>query len=214
MSKLENSYGVIEGTLVYAKIAQSDKKYQSEEREYSIAVIVDEDAADEWDSKFKKQPAKKIRVGDFENKYKIPCPIEGVKNVFEIKLKRDATQDGVELDAKFRPKVFLDTQAGRIDITQSRLISNGSYGKVSYYIYSNDFGTFARLNNILIEEDNFKEYIPTVGAGPGSEFGEPKQITKVEPARDEVTKARKDKPIKKAPLVEEEDVSEDDDAPF
>ena len=69
MAKAE--YGVIEGTIVYAKLAQADQKYQSKDFEYSIEVIVSEDVADEWDAKFKKQPAKKIRAADFEAKYKI-----------------------------------------------------------------------------------------------------------------------------------------------
>ena len=44
MAKAE--YGVIEGTIVYAKLAQADQKYQSKDFEYSIEVIVSEDVAD------------------------------------------------------------------------------------------------------------------------------------------------------------------------
>lgn len=204
----KNKYGVVEGYLMYAKIAQSDKKYQSEDREYSVSIIVDEDVADAWDLKFKKQPAVKIKANEFEQTFKIPCPIENVKNVFQIRLKRDALQSGSELDYKYRPKVLLDTKEGRVDVTLSRLIANGSYGKVSYYISTNEFGTFARLQNILIDEENFKEYVLKGASGPGSEFGDPVPVT-VEEEREEVTKARKDKTDKKE-VVEEEN----SDSPF
>lgn len=188
------TYGVIEGVLVYSKLAQADTKYQSKDTEYSVSVITDEDTADAWDEQFSKQPAKKIKVSDFESKYKFPCPIEGVKNVYEIKLKKDCMVDGEELYPEFRPKVFLDTKDGeRLDITESRLIANGSLGKISYRITSNTFGTFARLNNVLVQEDTFKEYVST-GGKAGDEFGS-KPVTK-EPARKEATQARAVKPEK------------------
>jgi hypothetical protein len=204
------SFGVVEGHLVYVKVAQSEKKYQSEvDYEYSVGVIVDEDAADTWSEQFKKQPAKKVKVSDFESKYKFPCPIEGVKNVWEIKLKRAATTDGVPNDAKFRPKLFIDQEDGeRIDATESRLCANGTFAKVSYYISDNSFGTFSRLNNILVQEDNFIEYVSS-GGKAGDEFGS-KPIKK-EAARVEATEAR---PVKttKAKVVEQE--PSDSDSPF
>lgn len=210
-TKKQNNFGILEGTLVYAKIAQADKKYQSEEREWSIEVIVDEETADAWDEQFKKQPSHKIKVSDFEGKYKIPCPIDGVKNVYGIKLKRQATHDGEDVDQKMRPKVFLDTEDERVDITESRLIANGSFGKVSYYISVNDFGTFARLNNVLLDEKGFKEYTSSAGVR-GSEFGDARPV-KVEPAKESATKARAEKPVKKVKEAEPED-DDSDSAPF
>lgn len=192
MAEVKNTFGVLEGTLAYAKIAQADLKYQSKDTEYSIVVIVDEDTADDWDTQFKKQPAKKIKATEFEDKYRFPCPIEGAKNVYAITLKKDATKDGEPFYPEHRPKVLLDTSDGeRVDITESRLIANGSYGKVSYRISTNDFGTFAKLNNVLMDEKGFKEYITNTG-GVGSEFGEGKPVTKEAP-RKEATQARKAK---------------------
>ena len=193
-------FGVLEGTLVYVKIAQPDTAYQSEEKEWSVEVIVDEDTAEAYDEQFKKQPSKKIKAADFEAKYKIPCPIEGVKNVYSIKLKRAATNDGVPVDEKFAPKVFLDDENGeRTDITRSRLLANGSFGKVSYYISENGFGRFSRLQNVLLDTKGFKEYVRTGGAGvaPGGEFGDVKPV-KVEAASEAATSSRPVKPAKKA----------------
>lgn len=195
--KAKAQFGVVEGTLVYAKVAQPDTQYQSTDMEWSIEIIVDEDQAELWDDRFKKQPSKKIKVADFEARYKIPCPIEGVKNVYSIKLKRDATKDGVPVDENFAPKVFLDDEDGeRTDISKSRLIANGSFGKVSYYISENSYGTFARLQNVLMDTNGFKEYVRTGGdrVAPGGEFGSSKPV-KVEAPREEATNSR---PVKKA----------------
>lgn len=212
MAENKQTFGVVEGTLVYAKLAEASPKYQSKDTEYTVSVIVSEDVADEWDSKFKKQPAKKIKAAEFEAKYKTPLPEElrGEKNVFEIKLKKDATKDGEPFYPEHRPKVFLDDSEGnRTDITESRLIANGTYGKVSYRVSSNDFGTFAKLNNVLIQEADFKEYISTGGGAAGSEFGDSKPV-KVEAPKETATKARANK-SKAAPKADDDD---SDSAPF
>lgn len=189
MADNKTKFGVLEGVLAYAKIAQADGKYQSKDFEYSVQVIVSEDEADAWDEQFKKQLAKKIKVSEFEGKYRFPCPIDGVKNVYAITLRKDATKDGEPFMTEYRPKVFLDDADGdRTDITESRLIANGSVGKVSYRITTNDYGTFAKLNNVLLDEEGFKEYIST-GGKAGSEFGDDKPV-KVEAARKEATQAR------------------------
>ncbi len=214
MTDKKKTFGVVEGMLVYAKIAEPSQKYQSKDTEYTISVIVDEDSADAWDAEFKKQPAKKIKASEFEGKYKIALPdnLKGEKNVYEIKLKRDATKDGEEFYPENRPKVFVDYANGdRVDITESRLIANGSYGKVSYRINTNDFGTFAKLANVLMDEEGFKEYVSTGGAA-GSEFGDVKEVKKEAP-RKEATQARasKEKVKEESPEASEEDTSE---APF
>lgn len=209
-TKQKSQYGTIEGTFVYAKVGQPDTKYQSTDKEWSIEVIVDEDTADAWDAQFKKQPAKKIKASEFEAKYKIPVPdaLKNEKNVFGIKLKRQATNDGVPVDDEFRPKVFVDdTEGNRTEIGQSRLIANGSFGKVSYYISSNDYGTFARLQNVLMEEANFIEYESSGGSGKaGDEFGS--KPVKTEAPRKEVLEARPEKVATKSkakPVMLEDD---------
>lgn len=200
--------GFIEGVLVYAKIAEADKKYKSEDTEYSIGVIIgDEDEADAWDEKFAKQPAKKIKVSQFEEKFKFALPeeFEGLKNVYQITLKRAAVVDGVEKFPQYRPKVFLETDDERVDITESRLIANGSRGKVSYRVSENEqYGNIARLNNVLIKEEDFIEYQST-SKEAGSEFGDSKPVKK-EPANKAATEARKSK--KEAEEEKEESTDE------
>ncbi len=216
MADKKQAFGVVEGTLVYAKIAESSPKYQSKDTEYTISVIVDEDAADEWDAVFTKQTAKKIKATEFEGKYKIPLPdaLKGEKNVYEIKLKKDCTKDGELFYPEHRPKVFVDYDNGdRVEITESRLIANGSVGKVSYRISTNDFGTFAKLNNVLMTEDGFKEYVST-GGQAGSEFGDTKEVKKEAP-RKEATAARATKEKVKEPERASPAFADmDDDIPF
>ncbi len=205
-TKAKNTFGIVEGTLVYAKVGQPDTKYQSTEKEWSVEVIVDEDTAEAWDEQFVKQKSKKIKASDFESKYRIACPIAGAKNVYGIKLKRQATNDGVPVDESFRPKVYIDdTEGGRTEVGQSRLLANGCFGKVSYYISTNDFGTFARLQNVLMDEDKFIEYESKAGQG-GAEFGS--KPVKVEEARESTMKSR---PEKAAPVAKQEAENFDED---
>ena len=214
MADKKQTFGVVEGTLVYAKLAESTKKYQSNDEEYVISIIINEDQADAWEEEFKKQPAKKVKAADFEEKYKIPLPeqFKGEKNVYELKLKKDAIKDGVPFYPEHRPKVFVDYDNGdRIEITESRLMQNGCFGKVSYRISENDFGRFAKLNNVLMNEDGFKEYVSTGGGQAGSEFGDTKEVKKEAP-RKEATQARAAKAPKKE--VEEDEADGSDSSPF
>jgi hypothetical protein len=214
---------VIEGTLVYAKIAQDAFKYQSDvAKEYSVGIIIDEDAADTWNEVFQKQPAKKIKVADFEAKFKFECPIKNVKNVYVINLKKASVdKDGNVMDVTYRPKVFLDTEDGtRADITTSRLIANGTYAKVSYYVSENkDYGTLARLQNILIQESEFVEYEQQEKSVAGNEFGgdAPKATIKEADSKG-ATQARDEKPRNvskpKGKTMDVDDFDNSDDSPF
>jgi len=132
-------------------------------------------------------------------------------------MRKAASKDGEVFDTKYRPRVLLDTNAGeRVDITTSRLISNGSKGKVSYYITENSFGKFGQLNAVLMDEDDFVEYKSTGGGSVGSEFGGGKTV-KVEAENTEATNARANKAAEKKPVkVAKQEEPEDDieDAPF
>ncbi len=214
-TKEKSKLGVIEGTFVYAKVGQPDNKYQSTEKEWSIEVIVNEDIADDWSEQFKKQPAKKIKASEFEAKYKIPLPahLKSEKNVYGIKIKRQATNDGEPVDDNFRPKVYVDDAEGnRTEVGQSRLIANGSFGKVSYYISANDFGVFNRLQNVLMKEEDFIEY-ESKSSGGGAEFGEAKAVKYEEP-KESVMKTRAEKPAPKKVIEQDESDEQSEPSPF
>lgn len=230
VEKKQNAIEVLKGvTLAYAKLAEPSTKYKSEDLEYSVDVIVDKATAKTWNKKFSKQKAKEYDLEEFQEKFKMDSPYDD-DEVYVIKLKKGASKDGEMFDPKFRPKVLLDVMEDgvkvRTDITVSRLISNGTVADVSYRIVENDFGTFGHLQNVRIDEENFKEYISSGGKGVGSEFDDDDDVveTRKEPENENATKARakkaeaeQDKPAAKAkakPPVEDEDDDDNEDVPF
>lgn len=203
-------------TLAYAKIAEPSTKYESKDLEYSVDVIVDKATAKAWNKEFPKQKAKEFELDEFVEKFKMESPVAG-DEVYVIKLKKGASKDGEMFDEKFRPKVFLDTLEDdvkvRTDITVSRLISNGTVADVSYRITENKFGTFANLQNIRIDEPNFKEYVASGGGKAGSEFDDDDDfiITRTEPENEKATKARASKAAEKPSKAKQEPEDDNDD---
>lgn len=227
VEKKQNVIEVLKGvTLTYAKLAEPSKKYKSEDLEYSVDVIVDKATAKTWNKKFSKQKAKEYDLEEFQEKFKMDSPYDD-DEVYVIKLKKGASKDGEMFDPKFRPKVLLDVMEDgvkvRTDITVSRLIGNGTVADVSYRIVENDFGTFGHLQNVRIDEEHFKEYVPSGSKGAGSEFGDDDVETRKEPENENAAKARakkaeteQDKPAAKAkakPPVEDDD-DDNEAAPF
>lgn len=206
------TYGVLDNcVLAYAKLAEPTNKFESKDLVYEVDCIVEKSVAKAWSKQFSKQKAKEFDKEDFEKKFKMTAPFDG-DEVYVIKMRKAASKDGEMFDEKYRPQVLLDTADGeRVNITTSRLISNGSRAKVSYRITDNSFGVFGMLNNILMDEEGFVEYVSGGGA-VGSEFGSAKTV-KQEAPRKEATEARASKaPVKpKAPDPQDEDLS---DSPF
>lgn len=162
----------ISGVLLYTCIQRPTKKYKDEvNKEYKVTVVVDEDTADAWDEQFAKQPAKTVKTADFEKEYRVAPPFPDAKKQYLITLKKDAQYaDGNPLDDKYKPKVFIKNDAGKlVDITQTKLVGNGSFGVVSYEVRENDYGTFAKLKNIRV--DDLVEYADAGGPGD-DELGE------------------------------------------
>lgn len=186
----------IQGVLAYAKIQEPGTKYQSTtEREYSVDVIVSEDQADEWNELFPKQTAKVVKTLDFEKIYKIPAPFPEEKKQYVIKLKRPAQyKDGNPIAEQYRPKVLQKKGNVNVDITHEVLVANGSEGFVSYETNSNDFGTFARLRNVLVTklipyersasaDDDFGDVVTSEVAEASDDFVAPAKVAAKKPTR-------------------------------
>lgn len=159
----------------YTKIQQADFKYgSSTEKEFSVDCIVDKATAKAWNKQFPKQKAKEIDNDDFERIFKIAPPFDGDEQ-FVIKLKKPAQykKDGEihPVPDQYRPRVFEKGEDGKlVDITKDKLVSNGSKGVASYEENTNDFGTFARLKAIRVDE--LIEYKKVGGAASYDELGE------------------------------------------
>jgi len=141
----------ITGTLLYVCIQQPTKKYESDETEWKVSLVVDKKQAKEWNKRFSKQKAKEIDNAEFENVYKIAPPVVEQDEQYVIKISQNThTSDGKEM---YQPKVYKDIGANNIvDITNTTLVGNGSKGSVSYTVVENKFGTFAKLNALLVTD--------------------------------------------------------------
>lgn len=196
-------------TFAYAKIAESDFKYGSKvDKEFSIDCIVDKATAKKFKKQFPKQSVKEFDNEEFEQKYKIAPPFPDQDEQYVIKLKKPHIREGKEMP--YRPKAFIYAEDGSslIDITVSKLASNGSKGKVRYRVTTNDFGTFSQLDSVLFE--HFIEYKKD-GGGSNSPFGIP--VAKVEEENKAATQARASSPKKEEEAaVEQED--DGSDVPF
>ena len=141
----------ITGTLLYVCIQQPTKKYESDETEWKVSLVVDKKTAKEWNKRFSKQKAKEMDNAEFESIYKIAPPVEGQDEQYVIKISQNThTADGKEM---YQPRVYEDIGANNVvDITNTKLVGNGSKGSVSYTVVENKFGTFAKLNALLVTD--------------------------------------------------------------
>ena len=160
----------ISGVFAYAKIQEPAFKYQSTtEKEFSIDIIVDKATAKAFGKQFPKQKGKQVDNDDFEEIYKMPPPFSDQDEQFILKLKRPAQyKDGKPLPESYWPKVMQKKGGKAVQIPREVLVGNGSTGKVSYDVNENDYGTFAKLKNILVED--LKEYKKSGGSG-ADDFG-------------------------------------------
>ena len=168
-NKATLTQNTIEGTLVFVTVQTPQTKYQSDDKEYKVGIVVDEDTADSWNERFPKQTAKVVKTSDFKETYKIDPVFPNEKKQYVITIKKPASyKDGKELPEMYRPKVLLQDGKTAIDVTKTTLPANGSKGKVSFEENSNDFGTFSRLKNVLVTE--MIEY-KKGGGNAADEFG-------------------------------------------
>ncbi len=168
-NKATLTHNTIEGTLVFVTIQTPQTKYQSDDKEYKVGIVVDEDTADSWNERFPKQTAKVVKTSDFKETYKIDPVFPDEKKQYVITIKKPASyKDGTPLPQQYTPKVLLQEGKTAIDVTQTVLPANGSKGKVSFEENSNDFGTFSRLRNVLVTE--MIEY-KKGGLNVGADFG-------------------------------------------
>ena len=188
-------------TFCYIKIQNPVLKYQSSDSEYTVDCVVSKADAKEWNKAFPKQKAKVVENEEFTEKFKIDLPFPEQEEQFVIKMKKPHVKNGKELDQKYRPRVFLQGEDGVVsDITFDMLPANGSKGKAAYQIRTNDFGTFAQLDSILIED--LVEYKSN---GVGSAFGV-KSLAEAPEAK--VATKQTDANTSGSPTSDDEDVGE------
>jgi hypothetical protein len=213
-------------TFAYVKIQNPVLKYQSTDSEYTVDCVVSKAEAKEWNKAFPKQKAKVVENDEFTEKFKIELPFPEQDEQFVIKLKKPHVKNGKALDERYRPRVFLATGGEPKDITFDVLPANGSKGKAAYVVRTNDFGSFAQLDSILVEELIEYKSSATVGGAFGAtslaEAPEAKVVVKQTDAQNAVGEATSpQKPVsdskvagsvKAAPMASDEEF--DSDIPF
>ena len=216
----------IAGTLLYVQVQEPAKAFQKagtpeKPPEYKASVVLtDEDFIDELESFAKRVDAKlslkKVRSSEFEGMYKVAPPEDAGKNVWILTVRKPSmTKAGVPVPKEFLPRVYEQVGKARMEVTNTKLPTNGSVGALSIAVFTmNNGGTLLTLKNVLVTE--MIEYVKPEGnyAEGGSEFDtldEPMDdFSKV--VREEtkpVTKAVV-KPKAKANIATEEDM----DCPF
>jgi len=125
--------------------------------EYSVDLLVSEEVADEWDEVFTKQPSKKFTAAKFKEKFKIEdesvLPDPKAKKFFIIKVKQAAQKkDGSDIHPKMRPRVAQVVDNKPVDITFKELVGNGSKVDVLMRANENDFGCFAYLGTVKVND--------------------------------------------------------------
>lgn len=139
---------------VFVCMQKPVKKYQSEDTEWKASAVISKAAAKAWNKEFPKQKAKPVDNDDFEGIYKIEPPFEDQDEQYVITLKVDTHyQDGEEVPEDRHPKVYAPNAQGKLkNITKTKLVGNGSVGAIEYRVVENDFGRFAKLQNIRVDE--------------------------------------------------------------
>ena len=160
MSKLNTEAQVIEGVnLFYVKLQKPSLKYQSQtDKEFSVTVQVDKATKTLWNKTFQKQKCKELEHDDFCEKYGVEYTI-GNEEQYLLTLKKPANYKDKEtgqlkdIPDAYRPRALIDDGNGELnDVTFTKLIGNGSKGVVQYEVNSNDYGTFAKLLAIRVDE--------------------------------------------------------------
>ena len=210
--------GFIEGVACYVKVHKPYPKYQPEEKEFTLDLVISKEQAKQWKKDFKKQPPKEFDNEDFKKIFKIDPPFEDQDEQFVIKVRTEAGYpDGKQKEKKFWPRVLvLNSDGSAIDIEDGILVGNGSKVNVSYNVLSNSYGTFAKLKNILV-----LDLVEFGGGGAaGSEFGlQVKGNSEFEDDTNEDQLPKKSKNASsgtpaKTPKKVVEEPEEDDSSPF
>lgn len=204
-------------TFLYTKLNKPAKKYQSESTEYSVDACVSKADAKAWNKAFPKQKAKELDNAEFKKIFKINAVFAEQDEQFVIKFKRPAEyKDGNPIAEDLQPKVLVKQPNGKLkNVAKTTLVANGSKGVVEYDVVTNDFGTFARLKNIRVDDLIEYQSASSTSLGEleddseGTELSSSK-VSSLGDIEEDVPVATKGVPKKARKVVEEED----EDAPF
>lgn len=199
----------VSGMLVYICVDEPVKAYvkpgtPAKPDEYKASVVItNEDFVDELEEYAKELDTllsiKKVKTDKFEEIYKVAPPEGAEKNVWVFTLRKSTLlgKTGKPVPVQYRPKVFMMQGNTRLDITNEKLVGNGSYGTISIDRFDRtNGGSSLFLKNILVTE--LVEYVKQESDyESGSEFDDAppvkaeKPVAKAAPAKAPAKKVSK-----------------------
>lgn len=203
------------GMLLYVCLNKAQKAYvkpgepaKPDEWKASIA-ITDEDVIDAYEDFAKgidaKTSIKKVKTTEFEGIYKVAPPEDAGKNVWVVTLRKSTElgKTGKPVPDLYKPKVFEKVGSTLVDVTNSKLPANGSFGSISIDRFDRNNGTASiYLKNVLVT--NMIEYVAQESDyNPGDEFGEEGDVSAAPAKAEKPAKPAKAKPAP-APADEED----------
>mgnify|MGYP000049380211 CR=1 FL=1 len=206
------------GMLLYVSLNKPVKGYvkageppKPDEWKASVAIS-DEDVLDEYEAFANKIDAKtsikKVKTAEFEAIYKVAPPEDAGKNVWVITLRKSTElgKTGKPVPDLYKPKVFEKVGKTLVDVTNSKLPANGSYGSISIDKFERTNGTASLyLKNVLVTE--MIEYVQEESSyNPGDEFDDEPKAEKPKAKPEAKAPAAKPKARAKNEEVEDEDV--------
>lgn len=208
----------INGTLVYVCLNEPVRAYvapgedpKPDEWKASV-VITDEDYLDQFEEFTKSIDAKcsikKVKVAEFEDKYKTPVPEGAGKYVWVLTFRKSTElgKTGKPVPELYRPRAFERQGKSLVDITNQKLVGNGSKGSISLEIFERSNGTSSiYLKNVLVED--LIEYSKDNDYVPGSEFDDESEGSGEEKSKKAPTK---EKPAARKPVKKQEEENGDD----
>ena len=205
-----NKFNKISGMLLYVQVNKPAKAYQKagadpkpDEWKASV-VLTDEDYVDELEEYSKKIDSKlslkKVKASEFETYYKVAPPEDAGKNVWVVTFRKSTElgKTGKPVPDLYKPKVFEKVGNKLIDVTNSKLPANGSYGTISTELFERQNGTASvYLKNVLVTD--MIEYVQEESSyESGSEFEDEIEVESkpAKPAAKAATKPLAKKAVK------------------
>lgn len=220
----DKNFDKIYGMLLYVSVQAPVKAYvkagappKSDEWKASV-VLTDEDYVDALEEYAKELDTqislKKVKTSDFEAMYKVAPPEDAGSKVWVLTLRKSTMLGKTEKPVPdlYKPKVF-EKQGGRlVDITQSKLVGNGSLGALSVDRFDRTKGgSSLYLKNVLVTD--LKEYVKQESDyESGSEFED--EVSDGDGGSQPIPKAAKDKAAEKPAKAAKAKPAEDDSDPF
>jgi hypothetical protein len=173
---------VLSGMLLYVSIQEPVAAYVKpglppKPREWKSSVVITDKAVKKEYEKFAKSldtlvSIKEVETSEFKDIYKVDPPEDAGDELWVVTLRKSTElgKTGKPVPDAFRPRVYEQVGNSRVDITHTKLVGNGSYGKIALDIFMKTAGGGSiGLKSVLVTDLIEYERKDSV-SNDGSEF--------------------------------------------